>query len=121
MRSLRKNRQRKSTKRNYRKRTKSRSYKKRRYSRRRNMRGGTLNESIKTLFITDKLPDGNPITENNLQRYQGDFDQLKDFLAKNINPESPCLRGKNIALIQKLIEFCRSTSDIVDSIKDVIC
>ena len=125
MRSLRKNRQRKSTKRNYRKRTKSRSYKKRRYSRRRNMRGGSLDVSIKKLFIPDTLPDGTPITESNLLGYQGDltFQQIKAFLINNINPNSTYFLGDTGLLngAKKLIGVCTSTSQIVDRIRDTIC
>lgn len=123
MRSLRKNRQRKSTKRNYRKRTKSRSYKKRRYSRRRNMRGGSLDVSIRKLFNPNPLPDGKPITEYNLQHYQGDFDELKIFLKDNINPNSTYFLGDTGLLndAKDLIGVCTSTSQIVDRIRDTIC
>ena len=121
MRSLRKNRQRKSTKRNYRKRTKSRSYKKRRYSRRRNMRGGSLRNVIDDLFTTPILPDKYPIL--NLRNYDGalTIEEIKTHLKNNLKL-GRCLNSySNINDANEKIGKCTNLNDIADTIQNVLC
>jgi len=125
MRSLRKNRQRKSTKRNYRKRTKSRSYKKRRYSRRRNMRGGSLQADYIDMFGTDQLPDGRPLED--LRNYTGDLsieqiEQIKAYLIQNLKT-GRCIDNRmyTIALATIIINQCTTLNDIADRIDKVLC
>ena len=90
------------------------------------MRGGSLNDTpLITLFIQNQLPDGTPIDEDNLLKYNGNlpFEDIKTFLIKNINPKSPCLMGNDniLKLAQTLIGMCKSTSDLVNLIKKKIC
>jgi len=122
MRSLRKNRQRKSTKRNYRKRTKSRSYKKRRYSRRRNMRGGSLQADYIDMFGTDQLHDGHSLED--LRNYTGDLSikEIKDHLIQNLKT-GRCIdnRMHPIALAKIIINQCTTLNDIADRIDKVLC
>ena len=112
MRSLIKNRQRKSNKRNYRKRKKARSYKKRKYSKRRNMRGGNYDVILADIFNTNTLPDETPLTYYNLQNYKGDFDDLNRYLVRYLKTGT-CINIQNIDLAVSVLKNCDNITEIL--------